>query len=389
MGFRYAVLGAGRQGTAAAYDFVKYGVADEVVLQDVDLARATEAAARVNRLTGDEVARGTKVDVTKRESVLRGLKGVDVFLSAVPYFFNLPLAEAAVRAKASMVDLGGHTATARKQLALDERAKRAGIAIVPECGMGPGANVTLAVHAIQMLDRADEVRVYDGGLPQPPKPPWFYELTFNIEGLTNEYTGIATFLRNGELVEVPALTEPESLEVPPLGALEALVTTGGLSTMPWTYKGKLRVLENKTLRYPYHWAQIRAFADLGLLSDRPMAVGGKKVVPRDMFRALFEPKVTPEEIRDVAVTHVVARGEKNGRPSEAVVDMVDSYDERTGFRAMERVTGWHAAIAAEMIAQGLIPPGAHSVESGIPPQKFVAEARRRGFTIGTRMRAVR
>src|SRR5207249_8278451 len=138
-----------------------------------------------------------------------------------------------------------------------------------------------------------------------------------------------------------------------------------------------------------HWAQIRAFADLGLLSDRPMAVGGKKVVPRDMFRALFEPKVTPEEIRDVAVTHVVARGEKNGRPSEAVVDMVDSYDERTGFRAMERVTGWHAAIAAEMIAQGLIPPGAHSVESGIPPQKFVEEARRRGFTIGTRMSAVR
>ena len=385
MSTTFAVLGAGRQGTAAAYDFVLQGGAEEVVLADVDLGRAKAAADRVNRLTRDRVARAARVDVTKTDSILGVLKRVDVFLSAVPYVFNLGIARAAVRAKASMVDLGGHTATARKQIALDRQARKAGITIVPECGMGPGANVTLAVHAMSLLDRADEVRVYDGGLPQRPRPPWFYELTFHIAGLTNEYTGEATFLRNGELVRVPALAEPEPLVVPPVGPLEAAVTSGGLSTMPWTYRGRLRVLENKTLRYPGHWAQILAFADLGLFSDRPVRARGTKVIPREFFETLFEPQVTPKEIRDIAVTRVVARGEKGGRTAEAVVDMVDTYDERTGFRAMERVTGWHAAIAAEMIARGEVPPGARGVESAIPPQQFVEEGRRRGFAIGTRV----
>jgi len=389
MGATFAVLGAGRQGTAAAYDFVVHGGADEVVLADLELKRAKAAAQRVNRLTGKGLARAARVDVTNQDSVLRVLKGVDVFLSAVPYVFNLGIARAAVRAKASMVDLGGHTKTARRQLALGAQARKAGIAIVPECGMGPGANVTLAVHGINLLDRAEEVRVYDGGLPQRPTPPWRYELTFHIGGLVNEYTGAATFLRNGQLVDVPALSEVESIVVPPLGGLEAAVTSGGLSTMPWTYRGRLRVLENKTLRYPGHWAQIRAFADLGLLSDRPTSVRGKRVVPREIFETLFEPQVTPREIRDIAVTHVVARGEKGGRPAEAVVDMVDTYDERTGFRAMERVTGFHAAIVAEMIAREEIPPGAHGVETGVPAQRFVEEARRRGFAVGTRVHSVR
>ena len=65
--------------------------------------------------------------------------------------------------------------------------------------------------------------------------------------------------------------------------------------------------------------------------------------------------------------------------------MADLYDERTGFRAMERVTGWHAAIAAEMIAREEIPWGAHPVETGIPPDRFVEEARLRGFSIKTRV----
>ncbi len=83
MGFRYAVLGAGRQGTAAAYDFAVRGDANSVLLADMDIARAKDAAKRVNRLSGTSLATAAKVDVTRRESVLRVLRGIDVFLSAV------------------------------------------------------------------------------------------------------------------------------------------------------------------------------------------------------------------------------------------------------------------------------------------------------------------
>lgn len=381
MGYRYAVFGSGRQGTYAAYDLAKFGSADSVVLGDIDRAVAQAAAKRVNSLIGMRVAEAARVDSTRADSVLRSLKDVDVLLSAVPYKFNLGLSKLAVKAKVSMVDLGGHTEIVGKELALDKAARRAGISIVPDCGMGPGANITLAVHAINMLDEAEEVRIYDGGLPLHPRPPWNYSLLFNIGGLTNEYAGTATFLRNGKRVEVPALTEPEELIVEPFGKLEALVTTGGLSTMPWTYEGKLRVLENKTLRYPGHWAIMRGFADLGLFSEKPVKVGGKDVVPREVFHALFAPQITDLNVRDVLVIRVVVKGQKGGRPATATVELTDRFDEKTGFLAMERLTGGHAAIAAAMIARGVIAPGANPVEKAVPPDVFIREARRRGMVV--------
>ena len=43
-GYRYGVLGAGRQGTAAAFDLAVRGEAAAVVLADLDGARAAASA---------------------------------------------------------------------------------------------------------------------------------------------------------------------------------------------------------------------------------------------------------------------------------------------------------------------------------------------------------
>jgi lysine 6-dehydrogenase len=388
MGFRYAVIGSGRQGTAAAYDFAKFGDADDIVMGDRVLAQAKRAAARVNKLVGRSVAHAVQADVTKPPSILKAIKDADVLLSGVPYFFNLALAKLALQAKVSMVDFGGNTDLVRKQLALDAAARRAGVGFVPDCGMGPGLNITMGVYAMELLDVSEHVYIYDGGLPQHPRPPWNYELTFNVEGLTNEYFGDATFIRDGRVTRVPLFSEFELVDFPPLGTLEAVVTPGGLSTAPWSFQGKLKTYQNKTLRYPGHWAQMQAFQDLGLFELDPIEVDGRAVIPRHVFHALFEPKVTPKDIRDVCVERVRALGMKDDHTAEAVVELVDYYDEATGFTSMERLTGWHAAITAEMIARGTIPPGAHSVELGILAKAFVAEARKRGLNITERMNPV-
>lgn len=381
MGYDYAIVGSGRQGTAAAYDMAKFGEAETIVLADANLAQARRAAARVNRLARRRVARPMAADVRRPASVLRAIRDSDVVLSGVPYFFNLALAKLAVRAGVSFVDFGGSDPIVEKQLALDAAAKKAGVAIVPDCGMGPGLNVTLSVYAMELLDEAEHVFIYDGGLPQDPQPPWGYALTFNIEGLTNEYFGDATFVRNGKLVRVRGLTELETLELPPLGSLEAIVTTGGLGTAAKSFRGRLTTYQNKTLRYPGHWVRMKALKDLGLFDTEPITVDGTKVVPRKVFHALFEPQVIPPRIRDVCIEHVRALGRKEGRPAEAIVDLVDTYDRATGFTSMERLTGWHAAIVAEMIAMDLISPGAHAPELGVPARLFVDEARQRGLKI--------
>ncbi|MDH7489349.1 MAG: saccharopine dehydrogenase C-terminal domain-containing protein, partial [Anaerolineae bacterium] len=301
MAFRYAVLGAGRQGVAAAYDLARFGEAEQVLLVDARAEAAEAGANRVNRLVGREVAVGVQGDVAQPERLGRLVSGVDAAISAVPYRYNLGLTHLAIQERFHLCDLGGNTGVTMSQLALDEDARPAGVSVVPDCGMGPGLNVSLGVYAMSLLDEAQDLYIYDGGLPLRPVPPWNYVLTFNIGGLTNEYAGNAHFLRNGRVAEVPGLSEVEEVEIPDVGTLEAAVTTGGLSTMAWTFEGKLRTLENKTLRYPGHWALMQAYAQLGLLDLEPIRVGEVTVVPREVFHALLEPKINDPEARDICI----------------------------------------------------------------------------------------
>jgi len=382
------VLGAGRQGIAAAYDLARFGDASRIMLADAELERAQAGADRVNSLVGRMLAEAIALDVRDESAAGRALKGNDVALSAVPYFYNLRLTQVAIANRVSFCDLGGHTETVRQQHALDREAKQAGVRVVPDCGMGPGMGNTLAVHAMNLVGEAEHVYMYDGGLPQHPQPPWNYAMTFNIEGLTNEYFGGMTVLRNGKLEHLPCFTEFEMVDVPPLGKLEAFLIAGGVSTAPWTFLGKLQTYQLKVLRYPGTFAQLKAFSDLGLFELKPIRVNGNEVVPRQVFHALYEPQVRIDDVRDVCVIRVIAVGKKNGRPTQAWVEIVDYYDDRTGFTAMQRLTGWHLSIVAAMIAKGETPLGSIPLELAVPGESFVREAKKRGFHITERVEKV-
>jgi lysine 6-dehydrogenase len=381
--YSYLVLGAGRQGTAAAYDLARFGDAVRICLADDDLARAQSSAQRVNSLSGHHVAHAMALDAGDGAAVQQALQGYHVALSAVPYYFNLALTQAAISAGVSFCDLGGHTDIVRQQHALDAEARAAGVRIVPDCGMGPGLGNTLAVYAMSLLDQPEHVTIYDAGLPQEPQPPWNYLATFSIEGLINEYYGGMTVLQDGDLVHLPCFSGLETIHVPTVGHLEAFVVAGGVSTAPWTFRGQLQSYQLKICRYPGTFAQLKAFADLGLFNPEPIRVGQVDVSPRQVFAALYEPQVRAEVMRDVCFIRARVRGLKDGGPAQAQVDLVDRFDETTGFTAMERTTGWHAAIVAAMLARGETPIGSVPLEIAVPGDQFVAEARRRGFTITT------
>jgi lysine 6-dehydrogenase len=386
MSYNYAVLGAGRQGTAAAYDMARWGDARHVILADYDIEIARNAARRVNAQIGDSVAEPAQVDATDLKALSRLLSGVDAFLSAVPYYYNLDITRVALEAGASMCDLGGHTGIARQQHAFDAQARAAGISVIPNCGQVPGMGTSLMVYAMHMLDEAEHVYMWDGGLPQHPKPPFNYLLTFHIAGLTNEYAEPAVFLRDGAVTHVQPMSELETVEFPaPIGTLEAFVTGGGTDSMPWTYEGKLRTLQNKTLRFPGHFAQLRAYYDLGLWGLEPVNVNGQQVIPRDVFHTLFEPQVVMPQEKDMVVVRVKAEGVKDGRPASAWVEVIDYYDEATRFTAMERGTGWSAAIVAEMAARGETPRGAGGVEVMVPAAAYVEGLRVRGIPVSQRL----
>jgi len=383
MKFNYAVLGAGRQGVAAAYDLARLGDAKEIRLFDLDAEAAMRGAKKVNKLLQTQIVQGQALDVTNSSSLVSVLRGVHSTISAVPYKFNLQITEAAIEAHSNICDLGGHTETVRQQLALGHKAKAAGITITPDCGMGPGLNINMGIRAMDYLDEPENVYIWDGGLPQNPKPPWNYHLTFNVNGLINEYYGDAWFIRGGQPTQIPCLTEMEILDFPqPLGMMEAAVTSGGLSTAPWTFQNKLRRLENKTLRYPGHWDQFKAFQSLGLFELEETKINGKSLVPRELLNALLAPKITPEPpVYDVCLIRTQATGRLNGSHASCTLDFLETYDIKTGFTAMEQITGWHASIIAIITAQDKLPKGAVPVELALRGKMFDQEITRRGWEL--------
>jgi lysine 6-dehydrogenase len=387
--YQYAVIGAGRQGVATAYDLITRGGGQSVLLADYRAQVARQAAERLNQLSGRPVASWQQLDASDPDALVAALRGRDVFVCGTPFELIPAATEAALQAGTGMVDYGGHTPTVLQQIARDADAKAKGIAIVPDCGMGPGMNNTMGAYAVELLEEKGlvprEVYLWDGGIPQNPIPPWNYQCTFNINGLTNEYSGKVAFLRDGKITMVGAFEELEPIQFEGIGQLEAFTTTGGTSTAPYTFEGRLQVYQNKTCRWPGHFAQFKAYQLLGLFDLEPVHVDGYQFVPRDIFHALLQPKITAPRIKDVCVMRAKGVGvDASGVSQSVIIDLIDYYDEETGFTAMERITGWHAGIMAEFIARGVVKPGAWPVEQAVGASQFMEKVRERGFNVTVR-----
>lgn len=386
---RYAVIGAGRQGTAAGFDLLRFGQAEIVVMADADIRQAEDSAQRLNQLTGSNKAYALRLDASRSSQVVQVLQEerIDALVSAVPYLYNLTLTQAAIEAGCGMTDLGGNSQVVLDQLDLSSEAAAAGVSIIPDCGQVPGMGTSLILYAMEPLEEPRDVLMWDCGLPQEAEPPWNYRLTFHIEGLTNEYYGDCLFIRDGELVRIPALTEYERLTFPePVGELEAFNTAGGLTTAARSFRGQLQTLQNKTLRYPGNFDQLKVIEQLGLFEPEPVMVGGLRISPRELLHHLWEPQIRAEPgTPDFILIKIEARGRLRGQDHTVTVQLIHQFDEETGFTAMEQATGWHAAILTEAIAHGHVPSGVIPVERAMTGTTFVEEARRRGFDVERRI----
>jgi lysine 6-dehydrogenase len=214
-------------------------------------------------------------------------------------------------------------------------------------------------------------------------PPLGYKKVFNLEGVLGNYFGTAYVLKNGQVNQIQGFSEKE--EIPfgaPLGTLEAFATGGATSTAPWTYEGRVRSYTYKTLRYPGHFDKILTLKQMGLLDDKPVSVDGQAVIPQHLFLALAQTKLAHTDVRDVVVLRVIVRGEQVGKKVELIYDLLEYEDPRTGFSAMQRTTGFPAAIALEMVVTGQVRvQGIAPLERSFPPLPFIDAVQRRGLRI--------
>ena len=388
------VIGAGMMGTAAAYDMARSPAVESVTLADNDPRRAKAAARRIQALLqlehkADRVKnkiRAVELDASNEKGAARLMRGHNAALSAVPYFFNLGLAKAAIRARCHFADLGGNNTVVRKTYALAREAAKRNIALAPDCGLSPGMASILAGELVRRLagtenssrrQKVDALKLYVGGLPKNPKPPFEYQLVFSVEGLINEYVEPARVLKNGKIQEIEPLTEPEDFHLQGFAPLVAFHTSGGTSTMPESFAGQVGECFEKTLRYPDHFKLIRGLYDLGFFSSEKRKFKKVELSPREMTSALFLEKLSGNE-PDVCIMRI----EVHQNDRVLAFEMVDYFDPKLDLTAMMRTTAWPASIVLQMIASGVISKrGAIKQELDVPADIFLKEMNRRGIKI--------
>jgi lysine 6-dehydrogenase len=351
---KIVVLGAGRVGSAIAVDLAR-DAAFEVRAADRD-------AARLAHLLDRHGIRGERVDFSLPSTVARAIGGADLVVSAVPGFLGFRTLRAIIDARVDVVDIAFFP---EDPFELDVPAKENGVRAVVDCGVAPGMSNLLVGHADSLLERIESVAIYVGGLPTERIPPYEYRAVFSPIDVIEEYTRPARFVADGRPVTKPALSDVELLDFEGIGSLEAF-NTDGLRTLARTIDAP-DMLE-KTLRYPGHAEKIKLLRDSGFLSSEPIEVDHQKIRPIDLATALLFPIWRLREgEEDLTVMRVEVIGTTHGQRTRYTYDLLDRYDPATQTTSMARTTGYTAAMAVRLLADGLWE------RPGIVPPEFIGQ----------------
>jgi lysine 6-dehydrogenase len=373
---RILVLGAGRMAYGAVHDFLTQLPQSKIHVTDISekALKAMQGHFKTKRL----VVHLLKADDRLRIPAL--MKKADGVFSAVPYDYNLQLTRWAVENKCHFVDLGGNNTVVNQQFKLDARAKKAGVGIIPDCGLAPGMVSVLAAHMVKQLDSVENLTIRVGGLPLQPQNPLRYMLVFSIHGLINEYIEPAVIIQDSQITTVPSMTATEDLEFPaPFGKLEAFYTSGGTSTLPHTYLGKIQNLNYKTIRYPGHCQLFKSMIDLGFTTGETVTIGKNNYSRREVFETLLtDPLTYPGE--DVVLIRLWIKGLKNNVPEQITMEAVEYGDHNNKLTAMMRTTAFPASIILIMLINGWIQArGVLRQESAVPSEIFIHELEKRNI----------
>jgi len=284
----------------------------------------------------------------------------DLVINAVPGSMGFQTLRAIIDAGKDVVDIAFYP---DNPFDLDALAKEKGVTAIVDCGVAPGMSNLLIGHVHKQLDRTDSILIYVGGLPEVRHWPFEYRAVFSPMDVIAEYTRPARYVENSTLVTRPALSDPELIDFPGVGTLEAF-NTDGLRTLADTIDAPN--MKEKTLRYPGHIEKMFFLREAGFFGEDPVQIDGHPVRPIDLTAELLFPQWQMEDGEiDITVLRIIIEGEQAGEARRVVYNLFDRADPATKTHSMARTTGYTATVAARMLAQGLY------TEKGISPPELV------------------
>ncbi len=399
------VIGSGKVGAASAWDLVRDSEVETVGIVD----RRRSNLERLQKWLNSNKLKLHVLDVGNTVDMKILMGEYDVGIISLPdRKTSYETLEAAIEAGFNIVDIledyhrrpdpyETEGLNIPGQMTLEEygewlhkRAIENDVIFVDGLGFAPGlSNITIG-EAIRKMDKAESAIARVGGIPAKEasvKYPLKYMITWTFEHVLRQYMIQVEVIKNGKVVEVPALSDREKFRFAKLGKNEELecAVTSGMPSYTRT-KPKLNEFAEKTIRWPGHFDGIDTLKEFGMLDLTPVEFRGMKIAPRDFLLSVIGPKLKAAEgDADVCVMWNTVTGTKNGRKMRIDYYMWEEADTENGISAMGRVTGFPAAIGAKLIGRreiekkGIVAP--EDAIEGKVCQHFMEELTKKNITV--------
>ncbi len=357
--------GCGAVGSIATATLASSGLFSEVVIADINISSAKALAKKIE---GSKVS-VVKLDADDPKSIKRAVAGSSVVLNCVGPFYRYgpTILAAVIDAKINYVDICDDFDATEKLLALDTRAKEAGISALIGMGSSPGvANILVKFCADFLLDQVEAVDIYhahggekvEGAAVVKHR---IHSMKMDIPMfLDGKFTTVRLFEESGRALEeetdfadigrygVYAYPHPETI------------------TLPKYLKGVKRVTNLGLVLPPAYAELIKGMVRLGVTDETPIEVQGHKIIPLE-FAVAYILSQREKLLREAGITQpmgclkIVVKGYKDGKKNTYIFSM------SSRGQGMGEGTGIPAAIGAMLMATGKI------TEKGVlPPEACVS-----------------
>ncbi len=351
---KVVVLGAGLVGNVIARDF-----AENI---DIDVSLVDVNQDTLDKITANYNIHGICADLSNPNIIKEIVAGYDIVIGALPGYMGFQAVKAVIEAGKNIVDISFFE---EDPFELDELAKEKGVTAVIDAGIAPGLSNIILGHVDSVLEETQNFLCFVGGLPIIRDWPFEYKAFFSPIDILEEYTRLARYVENSEIVVKQALSDPELLEFVGVGTLEAF-NTDGLRTLLRTMD--IPFMKEKTLRYPGHIEKMKMLRETGFFDKKTIKINGKEIKPIDLTsKLLFDKWKMEEGDEDLTVMKVTIEGIKEDKKLRYSYYMLDKYDKEKKIISMARTTGYTCTAIVKQIIEGVYD------EKGIIPPEYLGK----------------
>ena len=289
------VMGTGAQGGTIAMRLNAEARVGKIICADYDF----DAAKRYEKLL--EKAQAVKVDARNTDEIIKSSKGADLIVNGLPPDFNPAVMKAALENGMHYQDMASgpvadidFVGAVKRQLALDEEFKKAGLSALINTGSAPGLVNVIARNAVDKLDRVEsiDIYIYDGIWTNRFIPFWW-----SPETAFGDMAADPISFENGEFKRVPPFNDPEMIDFRGLGPRRMVDHE---HEEPVTFGLFFKDLKRANFKYGGPACNLaESFYRMGLLGTEPIEVKGNRIVPLDLVCQLTPPAPSdPDSIKE-------------------------------------------------------------------------------------------